>query len=510
MWPELCRLCERPAAEGGYRGAELDLQALAEWCLNYLGTTLADEVKDEDLFCFFCVWDARFLQETMVGPESDLIPCWWPDEKIKDSKLMSYENFKVGKLQQCWVTLQKLPLFHESATSEINLDKPKFQCIYCIKSFLCKSKKNFHIKVNHGTIAIRCNYNVNCSNYFLSMEERDLHIKEFHLKSKVPVLRNCIYCERKDFTRTALWVHIKRNHTDVALVCPKRCAKKHFKSENELKIHLETHHKSIEEKKRFKCSSCNYRAMERGYLKSHEVKVHHKLVPLSFKCLECPATFISNASLRSHNSYYHKYRDCIHCKMRISFGYFNQHCYIVGCRVCKIKFNCRGLLDDHKLKGCPKPSYSCEYCLKAFEKKINMQYHLFREHLQVPNPRFKDCQHKCKICFSSFKLPGSLKKHIFHKHSIDRRVQCFHCQKIFARKRELTYHLADKHDCIENKFSCQFCLRKFFTAYLLKRHTRTHDKKAKCFVCNKYMLPKSLTNHFIIVHKIKPQKLKNV
>ncbi|XP_059478268.1 uncharacterized protein LOC132198317 isoform X4 [Neocloeon triangulifer] len=59
MFGELCRLCERPAADGGHRAAELDKDKLAEWCLNFLGTTLAKEIDDRDLFCYFCVWDAR-------------------------------------------------------------------------------------------------------------------------------------------------------------------------------------------------------------------------------------------------------------------------------------------------------------------------------------------------------------------------------------------------------------------------------------------------------------------
>ncbi|XP_059481455.1 PR domain zinc finger protein 5-like [Neocloeon triangulifer] len=421
MRPELCRLCERPAAEGGYRGAELDLEALAEWCLNYLGTTLADEVKDEDLFCFFCVWDARFLRETLNGPESELIPCWWPDEKTKDTKPLSYALFKAGNIQQCWVTLQKLPSdesslqnYNEIEPKEYDLDKTKFQCIYCIKSFLCKYKKNRHIKENHGTIAICCNFNLSCRSYFLTVEERDLHIKEFHLKPKVPVLQNCIYCQRNGLTRKGIWQHVRKKHADVAFMCPYMCAK-YFKSENELKIHLETQHKGIEERKKFKCSMCSYRSQRRDFLTSHEVKVHQKLVPLSFKCLRCPAKFISNAILKRHISYVHQYRDCPSCKKRITVGSVSQHFQIVPCRFCKIKFNCRGLLRDHNLKcGI---SFSCAFCLKVFEQKSSLQYHLIRNHLQVKGLRFKDRGHKCKICSIFLSSRANLKRHVLMVHS---------------------------------------------------------------------------------------------
>ncbi|XP_059478267.1 uncharacterized protein LOC132198317 isoform X3 [Neocloeon triangulifer] len=112
MFGELCRLCERPAADGGHRAAELDKDKLAEWCLNFLGTTLAKEIDDRDLFCYFCVWDARFYHNKShneANGEDDYDMCWWPEQDVDKNAQDLHKNYTDGKLQQCWVSLEKLP-----------------------------------------------------------------------------------------------------------------------------------------------------------------------------------------------------------------------------------------------------------------------------------------------------------------------------------------------------------------------------------------------------------------
>ncbi|XP_059476196.1 uncharacterized protein LOC132197132 isoform X2 [Neocloeon triangulifer] len=139
MFAELCRLCERPAADGGHRAAELDKDKLAEWCLNFLGTTLAKDIDDQDLFCYFCVWDARFYHSKTINTydESDDF-CWWPEQDSNRNTQNLYKNYGAGKVQQCWVSLEKLPSEENASDSAGGKAESKIfeNCGYCNKQLI--------------------------------------------------------------------------------------------------------------------------------------------------------------------------------------------------------------------------------------------------------------------------------------------------------------------------------------------------------------------------------------
>ncbi|XP_059476856.1 uncharacterized protein LOC132197532 [Neocloeon triangulifer] len=199
----LCRLCERPAADGGYSAAELDREKFAEWCLNYLGETLADELEDEDLVCNFCVWDVSFLLQNSNGYLNEF--CWWPNEALEetndDHRKTRFDHFSKGKMKQCWVPLEKMVESNqveghlaEEASEELAKLKLK-KCIYCKNSFARTSALVGHITSIHGNIAIRCNFQKMCAEYFLTIEDRDIHIQNFHSKRKQnQKFYRCIYC----------------------------------------------------------------------------------------------------------------------------------------------------------------------------------------------------------------------------------------------------------------------------------------------------------------------------
>ncbi|XP_059478303.1 G-protein coupled receptor 52 isoform X3 [Neocloeon triangulifer] len=143
MFGELCRLCERPAADGGHRAAELDKDKLAEWCLNFLGTTLAGQIDDQDLFCYFCVWDARFYRNNCnnaVNCKNDYDLCWWPEEGSDKDTQDLYKNYTAGKVQQCWVSLEKLPS-EEKASANAGMkaaSRLDGNCCYCGENALLR------------------------------------------------------------------------------------------------------------------------------------------------------------------------------------------------------------------------------------------------------------------------------------------------------------------------------------------------------------------------------------
>ncbi|XP_059480836.1 uncharacterized protein LOC132199820 [Neocloeon triangulifer] len=237
MWAKLCRLCERPAADGGYRAAELNLEKFSQWCLNYLGTTLAENVEDDDLICYFCVWDARFLFESEKNSQSEILDemRWWPEEGA--SKEFSLRNYyKAEYIKQCWVPLMKVQEISyassfDKSLDETSIEKPvkrkrgrkyavtskSVQCVYCKKHCHFHHIPK-HIRIMHADIAIRCDY-LQCSKYFLSEEEKCKHIQEYHLKPKEQVLHDCCYCSKQALTRSRLYKHVRWCHSEIAIKC---------------------------------------------------------------------------------------------------------------------------------------------------------------------------------------------------------------------------------------------------------------------------------------------------
>ncbi|XP_059476079.1 zinc finger protein 425-like isoform X2 [Neocloeon triangulifer] len=451
MFGELCRLCERPAADGGHRAAELDKDKLAEWCLNFLGTTLAEEIDDHDLFCYFCVPDARFYREAANNVLYNIKNCdisWWPEEETDKDALELYKNYTAGNVQQCWVSLEKLPSEENADVGGKAESRFKKNCCYCNKQFVELTQ---HIHNKHAYVAIKCNYKKNCNKFFKTVEERDAHLNDFHFKPKIETLSDCIYCTRKGLKNATLHKHIKLKHRDVAIRCSIRNCALYFQTQADMDSHFEAKHKTFEENKRYKCSICDYRANTKDFIANHEARIH-KLKKL-IKCPECPKTCISKCALRSHFDFTHKFRTCPSCNLRIRISKFRKHFIKRFCIKCKSSFDCLELLKKHE-KNC-KYGLTCALCLKSFRKKYLLKYHMNRKHL-IHNGQASNS----KTSFNFHQLKGIK--------LIPKKMNCAHCSKPFSTKRDLKSHLACVHNLIEKNHCCNQCSEKFIVASKLK------------------------------------------
>ncbi|CAB3387203.1 Hypothetical predicted protein [Cloeon dipterum] len=132
----LCRLCERPTADGAIQAVQLDKEKLQTWLLNVCGHEMAEEVQDEDLICYYCMWHAEFHAKYVSEFEA---LAWWPpnlvylDDEAKELRRMYLE----GKTEQCWVQLEKIEL--PKSENDVNAEhveksdgrKGGKKCFYC-------------------------------------------------------------------------------------------------------------------------------------------------------------------------------------------------------------------------------------------------------------------------------------------------------------------------------------------------------------------------------------------
>ncbi|CAB3385032.1 Hypothetical predicted protein [Cloeon dipterum] len=71
---ELCLICERPTADGAVLAVHVDKEKLQTWFLNVCESEL-EEIEDEDLICYFCLWHAEFQWKFDEMADEALV--WW-------------------------------------------------------------------------------------------------------------------------------------------------------------------------------------------------------------------------------------------------------------------------------------------------------------------------------------------------------------------------------------------------------------------------------------------------
>ncbi|CAB3386807.1 Hypothetical predicted protein, partial [Cloeon dipterum] len=107
----LCLVCERPTADGAVLAVHVDKEKLQTWFLNVCEYEMDQEIYDDDLICYFCTWDAEFLWKFDRMADEALV--WWParnSDHLDDAAKELRKNYFEGKLEQCWVQLEKIEL----------------------------------------------------------------------------------------------------------------------------------------------------------------------------------------------------------------------------------------------------------------------------------------------------------------------------------------------------------------------------------------------------------------
>ncbi|XP_065336606.1 zinc finger Y-chromosomal protein-like [Cloeon dipterum] len=256
----LCRVCERPTADGAVQAVQLDKEKLQTWILKVCGNEFAEEIEDEDLICNFCIWHAEFLARYVTDLES---LAWWPldldyfDEKAKELR----RKYLEGKAEQCWVQLEKIKLpkieKDEHGENETRTDGRKSgkKCFYCGKGV---ANISIHVRNMHED-AIRCDHH-NCVTYFHTVEEKESHTKELHEKSKAKKIFKCNFCKKEFQKSSVIRRHIRQVHVEFPVKCKFLGCLCYFKSESEMRDHSDSVHKEEDEAKVFKCHHCEFKS----------------------------------------------------------------------------------------------------------------------------------------------------------------------------------------------------------------------------------------------------------
>ncbi|CAB3381151.1 Hypothetical predicted protein [Cloeon dipterum] len=148
----LCLICELPTADGTVLAVQVDKEKLQNWFLNVCESEL-EQIENEDLICYFCLWHAEFQWKFDEMADDALV--WWNlDLDLDDAARELRKKYFEGKLEQCWVQLEKIEMPKSADGEERRIDDSetcprKWNCIYCRKRYKNSYHLSRHVKEKH-------------------------------------------------------------------------------------------------------------------------------------------------------------------------------------------------------------------------------------------------------------------------------------------------------------------------------------------------------------------------
>jgi KRAB domain-containing zinc finger protein len=222
-----------------------------------------------------------------------------------------------------------------------------YECDYDGKIFKEKTKLNNHMAKHK--LRVRCEI----CNVEIQSNNLNQHVREVHTDDrKLP----CQHCQKSFKSVHKLKVHIQTHNKSVKCpMCPKL-----FPLKGSLNQHIKQFH---ENPGSFECESCGKKFNKKGILQSHQ-KIHDKNRPKPFKCQRCDYATDGRQSFKRHQKS-HEHQD--------------------------------------KKFAAIKDPIKCKKCSKFIRNKDGLRQHMRHVHPDVP--------YQCDLCGVYVKSKYSLKKH---------------------------------------------------------------------------------------------------
>ena len=237
---------------------------------------------------------------------------------------------------------------------------------------------------------------------------------------------------------------------------------------------------------------------------------------ISISCHPCAR------DLQHHNLYHIKYHEsCKFClqirhklkaktvkKLREDIKWHTQYLELI-CPHCDKIFREKSNMKRHMDSAHGNVVFNCNFCEEKFASKQALDYHEQGTHMETSSV-------KCDECDVSFASIISMKDHKKHVHSVIQKIGCTFCGSQFKRKKDLNFHLRNKHEINTNdffmnewndhepreKFQCDLCaLNNKYKKDLQSHKKKSHDieqaeERFSCDQCgSSYKNNKGLNEH---------------
>jgi len=179
-----------------------------------------------------------------------------------------------------------------------------------------------------------------------------------------------------------------------------------------------------------------------------------------------------------------------------------------NCPVCQRNFKCEITLKlhmkvYHEIPIKDEVQTPCPHCQEVFwsDKPRALQFHLQSKHSLKYRTLPVIQEKSCPLCFKLFYSRTNVRRHILTEHENTLRIKCTQCDKSFASKTAMIYHL-NTHSP-NKEFVCEKCEVTFPNLKIYRTHLKQHNepKKEKCPECDQILVGKrSLSRHLTEKH----------
>ena len=460
--------------------------------------------------------------------------------------------------------------FHRNISDE----ELAFACEYteCGLKFISEHVRTYHFNSNHKEMEFKhlqkgsAKSEANCPLCYIkfkSFYSMHAHILDIHSEDKDLLKEGamkispdvaCPYCELKFVRSSILSYHISRIHKQGRGFQCEDCPLM-FKLQTKLILHNFNIHKKKLKRSPFRdyineCKLCYQKYQRKSNLTMHQKKFHSEDIfylksdilkeQLTFYCLSCQTSFVSDNILKYHIR--------------------REHTEKFNCKLCHYDFKSKRSYEDHirnlhitdkEMRALESSHigdeilvYICKDCPQRFlTENILKFYSRYRHKRQTTD---NSVNSYCKLCYHDFKSMANFTTHKQKLHhdemslfdvQIDEsqlKHNCKQCEKIFHSEKVLSYHtryfhveksgvvkycklcyikfkhpsefrkhkkslhqkemyaFISKQEVCELKYPCNKCDKKFLTENILQYHSRYSHKtqlsgqEKTCQYCNKH------------------------
>ena len=234
----------------------------------------------------------------------DLFPT--KEERSEHCKIDHFYKFSCrrDKCGQMFISRDAL----KDHVSKEHLNKKRWPCNFCDKSFLRRSTRRWHAQLHHEGKLFKCN---ECYVQYYSKESLESHMNLIHKNVRF----SCDYCNYQTSLLRRLRIHQKKhgnNQTDEKKELMKvqcvQCEKK-FHRKVSLRKHELIHHEGW----RVQCHLCSRKFTTNRCFRKHFINFHEKNRS-KFKCEKCDYYASKESHMVDHKNKYHKLTyPCIAC-----------------------------------------------------------------------------------------------------------------------------------------------------------------------------------------------------
>merc|ERR1719318_1787997 len=319
--------------------------------------------------------------------------------------------------EECYISSDGLFMCEEQLKQSCQMSSIK--CLFCKETFASEEDKSKHQeRCMTRDKQVICGF-ANCGIVLESKKSLVQHTQEVHLHQEVKTY-TCYFCDANFTEKHAHLLHLK--------TCT--FSKVDKKSENK--------DKSINSGRLLKCDfeDCGVILKSRKTLVQHIKFVHIDKKVKDISCYFCSKTFKGKTDYIKHKE------GCTGSKNN----------YKCPQEECGFKSRDQRALISHFTKHQGNYDYSCDICGKQYiteyTKATHMQTHLENSvKTTVKSQEAEDIP--CPICSKVLKNKNTLRSHINFVHSDEEskvRFKCDQCEKGFASKERLKYHLLTHTD----------------------------------------------------------------